>query len=195
MLRTVADDTPSPLSWASRCDATGSPVSMYSRTSVASSRRERSESSKEPITCQLPFLKGAVPAHRHGGHVGLGDLAVFHGDQLGEDADGDFLRSNRADVETDRGVHALEPVRLEAFPEQLVVNALYLRLAADQAEVAKGSCRQRAQRVEVVSMAAGHDHRVRRRRQLVRGDPVGNLVDLNVDPLAKPFRAGEFLAV
>ena len=52
-LRMVADDTPSPLSRASVCDGTGSPVAMYSRTSAASSRRDRSESSWETIAWQL----------------------------------------------------------------------------------------------------------------------------------------------
>ena len=49
MLRTVADETPSPLLCASTCEETGSPVSMYSRTSVASNRRDRSVSSWETM--------------------------------------------------------------------------------------------------------------------------------------------------
>ena len=41
----------------------------------------------------------------------LADLAVLHGDQLGEDADGDFLRRDGADVEADRRVDARERAR------------------------------------------------------------------------------------
>ena len=42
MLRTVADDTPSPAAVTSSDEATGSPDAMYSRTSAARTRRERS---------------------------------------------------------------------------------------------------------------------------------------------------------
>src|SRR6187397_1816728 len=42
MLRTVADETPSPLSPASSDEATGSPVALYSRTRAASTPRDRS---------------------------------------------------------------------------------------------------------------------------------------------------------
>src|SRR2546423_2854547 len=45
MLRTVADDTPSPASRTSSDDATGSPEAMYSQTRVASTRFDRSLSS------------------------------------------------------------------------------------------------------------------------------------------------------
>ena len=44
-------------------------------------------------------------------HRGRLHLAVLHGDQLGEDADGDFLRRDGADVEADRRVHALQRLR------------------------------------------------------------------------------------
>src|SRR5215471_4434386 len=42
MLRTVADDTPSPAAATSNDDATGSPDAMYSRTSASSTRFDRS---------------------------------------------------------------------------------------------------------------------------------------------------------
>ena len=42
MLRTVAEDTPRPAAVTSRDDATGSPEAMYSRTSAASTRLDRS---------------------------------------------------------------------------------------------------------------------------------------------------------
>src|SRR5881296_3280828 len=45
MLRTVADDTPSPAAVTSSEEATGSPDVMYSRTKAARTRRERSGTS------------------------------------------------------------------------------------------------------------------------------------------------------
>src|SRR5258708_14762992 len=42
MLRTVADETPSPAALTSSDEATGSPDEMYSRTSAASTRFDRS---------------------------------------------------------------------------------------------------------------------------------------------------------
>src|SRR5580765_7994728 len=45
MLRTVADDTPSPAAVTSNADATGSPDVMYSRTSAASTRFDLSAAS------------------------------------------------------------------------------------------------------------------------------------------------------
>ena len=50
----------------------------------------------------------AVPAHRDRGGVRLADLAVLHGNQLGNDADGDFLRRNGADVQAYWRVDPLE---------------------------------------------------------------------------------------
>src|SRR4051812_29549361 len=116
----VADDTPRPLSFASTWDDTGSPVSMYSRTSVASSRRDRSERSKELISGQnvasrpldyspLPdagrrplLLQRAFPSHADRGNIGLGHLAVLHGDEFRQDADRNFLRGDRTDIQADR---------------------------------------------------------------------------------------------
>src|SRR5262245_22254216 len=45
MFRTVADETPRPAAVTSSDDATGSPVAMYSRTSAASTRLDRSGAS------------------------------------------------------------------------------------------------------------------------------------------------------
>ena len=42
MLRTVAEETPSPAAVTSNDEATGSPVAMYSRIRAASTRLERS---------------------------------------------------------------------------------------------------------------------------------------------------------
>src|ERR1700687_4085777 len=53
MLRTVADDTPSPAAVTSIDEATGSPDVMYSRTSAASTRRERSGASISTLVLRL----------------------------------------------------------------------------------------------------------------------------------------------
>ena len=42
MFRTVAEDTPTPAALTRRDEGTGSPDAMYSRTSAASTRPERS---------------------------------------------------------------------------------------------------------------------------------------------------------
>src|SRR5262245_33326848 len=100
------------------CDDTGSPLSMYSRTSVASSRRDRSGNSKKPITNQelrayktnySPlFSECSFPSQADGGNARVGDLAVFGRDQFGHDAHGDFLWRDRADVEANGCVNALK---------------------------------------------------------------------------------------
>src|SRR5438094_622374 len=53
MLRTVADDTPSPAARTSSEDATGSPDAMYSQTSVARTRLDRSLSSISTLGLRL----------------------------------------------------------------------------------------------------------------------------------------------
>ncbi len=74
--------------------------------------RMRSEACRRPTYsafgryARAPHDCGRCPPQRGGMF-----LAVFHGDQLGEDADGDLLRRDRADVEADRGVDARERVR------------------------------------------------------------------------------------
>src|SRR5881392_3469350 len=64
-------------------------------------------------------------------------LAMFHGNELGQDADGDFLRPHRADVEADRRVDALQGDSGDPVGYQRVVDARDLRAAADQAEIAQ----------------------------------------------------------
>ena len=92
-------------------------------------------------------------------------LAVLDGDQLGEDADGDLLRRDGADVEADRRVHARQRLGRHPVRRQRVVDARDLGAAADQAEVAQLARRQRAQRLEIVGVAARDDHDVGVRRQ------------------------------
>src|SRR5688572_16865216 len=65
----------------------------------------------------LPLGKGAVPSHAHGCDVRLGDLSVLDCDQFGNDADGDFLGRNGADVEADRRMDGFECIRRDALFE------------------------------------------------------------------------------
>ena len=102
------------------------------------------------------------------------DLAVLDGDQLREDADGDLLRRDGADVEADRRVDALQQLGRHAVRGQRVVDARHLGAAADQAEIAQVARRQRAQRFEIVGVAARDDDDVGVRRKLrVRASQAG----------------------
>ncbi len=76
--------------------------------------------------------------------------AAADGDQLREDADGDFGRRDGADVEADRRVHAVEALGGMPSASSASIDARDLGAAADQAEVVEVARRQRAQRVEVV---------------------------------------------
>ncbi len=118
---------------------------------------------KSLLTFAFALAAVAGPLHRRRG-VGL---AVLHGDQLGEDADGDFLRRDGADVEADRRVDALRASRAASGRRvERVVDARDLRAAADEPEVAQLARRERAQRVEVVRVAARDDDDVGVRREI-----------------------------
>ena len=82
-----------------------------------------------------------------------------------------------------------------AFLPQRVEDALHLGPAADQADVSQLRRRERAQRVEVVLVAARDDDRVGRGRQLVGLQPRRNVVDDDVDAVAEALGAGELLAI
>ena len=95
-------------------------------------------------------------------------LPAPYGDELGEDRDGDFFGADRADVEADRRVHALQAFGRHPFGEQRVVNALHFRLAADQTEIAEVARGERAQCVEIVRVSARDDDDVRARGRSAR---------------------------
>src|SRR4030095_6773122 len=204
-LRTVADDRPRPLRCAIVCDETGSPPSMYSRTSVASSWSERSANSKEPITSQelrackwnySPlFSESPFPAHADGCHARIGNLSVLGGDELGDNAHGDLLRGDRADVQPDGCVHSLERFVRCAFLDERVEDTSDLGLAANQATVTQRGSRQRAERIEIVRVPARDDDGVGGWGKSVRCDPLRNVVHDDVDAFAEALGAGEFLAV
>ena len=113
-----------------------------------------------------PWLRsGGFPLHRLAAAVFAEGLAVLDGDQLGEDADGDFLRRDGADVEADGRVDVLERLGRHLVGEQLVVDARHLGAAADEAEIAQLARRQRAQRLEVVRVAPRDDRPRTRERE------------------------------
>ena len=76
---------------------------------------------------------------------------MLHRDQLGEDADRNLLRRDRADVEADRGVHLLQVLVGHGVGLQRLVDPRDLGAAADEPEVAQLARRQRTQRFEVVA--------------------------------------------
>src|SRR3954471_20266589 len=122
-------------------------------------------------------------------------LAVLHGDQLGEDADGDLLRRHGADVEADWRVHALEQGGRRLVLGERAVDARDLGAAADQSEIAQVARRERAQRLEVVGMAAGDDHHVRMRGDIRARDPGRDVIDDDLRGGRKTLGVGELLAI
>ena len=76
------------------------------------------------------------------------DFAVLDRDELGEDADGDLLGCDRADVETDRRVHVLERIGRDLVGDELVVDARDFRAAANQAEIPQFERRKSPKRFE-----------------------------------------------
>src|SRR5438067_73461 len=94
------------------------------------------------------------PFHGELGRVAAGDLPMFDGDELRENADGDFLRRHRADVEADWRVDARKGFRRHRVGGQRVVDARYLRAAADETEISQLARREGAQRLEIVGVAA-----------------------------------------
>src|SRR5262249_7281790 len=90
------------------------------------------------------------PLHRELRGVARLRLPVFHGNELCENADGDFLRRDRADVETDRRMDVREDVGARAFIAQLIVDACDLGPAADESEIPEFPRRERTHRIEIV---------------------------------------------
>src|SRR5215831_13315131 len=96
------------------------------------------------------------PLHRELVGIAARHLAVLDGDQLREDAHGDFLRRDGADIEADWRMHAFEQIWRHLIGDELVVNARDLRPAADEAQVAELAGRERTQRLEIVGVPARH---------------------------------------
>src|SRR5262245_9917115 len=104
-----------------------------------------------------PCERRRVPLHGQFSGVAARELAVLDGDQLRQDADGNLLWRDSADVEADGCVYPLEPLDRDALGVQRIVYSGDLRAAADETEVPHVLFRQRAKRLEIVGMTARHD--------------------------------------
>src|SRR5205814_5544922 len=78
---------------------------------------------------------------------------------------------------------------------QRVEDAGDLGAAADQTEVAEVPGGERAERVEVVRVAARNDDDVRGRRQVDPTEPLGDVLDDDGGGHREPLRVGELLAI
>src|SRR5688572_24161444 len=143
----------------------------------------------------LMLRECAVPTHADGGDIRFTDPAVLDGNELGDDADGDFLRSDSADVETDRRVDALERFSSDSVLDECVEDAFDLRLAAYEAAIAQRPRCYRPHGVEVVGMTPGHNHGVRGGRKLGFLQPRRDVVDNDLDVFTEPLAVCELLAI
>ena len=123
------------------------------------------------------------------------DLAPAHGDELGKNRDGNLFGADRADIEADGRVHALQALGRHPLGEERVVNPLHFRLAPDQSEISQVARGERAQRVEVVRMSARHDDDVGIGGKIGAMEPLGNRFDDDLVGVGKPLTIRELLAV
>ena len=103
-------------------------------------------------------LAALVMAAFVAGSLHLADAPLA--DDLGHDADADFLRRIGADVQTDRRVHAVEVMAVDALRFQTLPHFGDLALAADHAEVAGVAVVNLLQNMLVVLVAARHEDHV-----------------------------------
>src|SRR5262245_42756896 len=83
----------------------------------------------------LGFQAWRCPLHRELARIACRELAVFDGNDLGQDGDGNFLRRDCADIETNGRMDVFETVgRHVAGPERFE-DAGDLRAAADEAQI------------------------------------------------------------
>src|ERR1700730_4447799 len=100
---------------------------------------------------------GFLRAH---GHVGRPRRASPHSDKFSGNADGDFLRRQRADLQPYRRVHVLETLRGNAFTFERLIHRQHLALAADHTDVMCFSAHSPAEHAHVVAVAARDDYQV-----------------------------------
>src|SRR5262245_19610269 len=101
----------------------------------------------------LTSAEGTFPPQTCCRPDGLG-LSMFDGNELCQDADGDFLRRHRSNVLPDWRVDQAELGRRQPLFEERVKDSLHLRPTANQPEIAKLSRGKHTQGVEVVAMPA-----------------------------------------
>ena len=176
---------------------TTTPLRMSRDTGAVGAVTREVSGSSRPGQSGLPDSLQARrrPLHRQVRGVAVAELAVLHGDQLRQDADGDLLRCDRADVQADRRMHALQALAGDAVLLQRVVDAGDLRAAADQAEIPEVPRREGAQRLEIVGVAARDDDDVGVRRQLGSRDPGRDVFGDDLARIRKALAVGELLAI
>ncbi len=81
-----------------------------------------------------------------------------HGDQFGNDADGDFFGSERADFEAHWREHAVKLFRRESFLFERPINRQHFALAADHADVARFGADGPGEHAHIVFVASRDDH-------------------------------------
>ena len=86
-------------------------------------------------------------------------FAVFHLQQLGEDADGDLLGGLGADVVADGGVQLLQLLLAHPLLAQRLGEGLHLALAGEQPQIGEGTADEPIQRL-LVLMVGGDDDEV-----------------------------------
>ena len=97
-------------------------------------------------------MAGAVePAHVRQGAFGV----AAHGDELGEDGDGDLFGRDGADIEPNGRMHAIEELGLEAFAGEFAKDGDGFAFGTHHADVARGGLHGPAQDAHVVAVAAG----------------------------------------
>src|SRR5665213_3991429 len=88
--------------------------------------------------------------------------APTDGDKLGGDANGDFLRCERANLETHRRMNLLEAFGRDAFALERLVNRDHFTFAANHADITRLGVHRPSQYAHVVAMPARHDDQVAR---------------------------------
>src|SRR5579862_1440473 len=87
--------------------------------------------------------------------------AAPDGDQLRGNANGDFLRRERANFEAHGSVHTFELVRRDSLAFKGLVNGKHLAAAPDHADVVRASAHGPFEHAQVIAVPARYDHQVR----------------------------------
>src|SRR6266545_1873206 len=178
---------------------------VWSPTSPTAAIRPFCSNTSPSITSKASFIVRIValrtsrdiqlrhPAKRCLRHIGC--LAAAYRDELGDNGDGNLLGRDGPDVEADRRVHVFELFECDAFLHEHVVDAFDFCSTADQTQITQAARGKRAQRVEVVSMAAREDHGVRRGGKCGSLQPLRDVVDRDAGHVRKAVAIGELLAI
>src|SRR5277367_3773472 len=84
-----------------------------------------------------------------------------HGNQFRGDRNCNLFRSNSADVEANRRMHAIEKIGGATLTLKSLRNLDYLALRSDHADVARPRLQRPTQNTHVIAMPASNNHNVR----------------------------------